>query len=58
MSRQNGFFTNIRWKAISLLNDNNIEDFDKGIFKKINPASYKEIQKKKSRQLRPILKKK
>lgn len=46
------------WEAISLLNDNNIEDFDKGIFKKINPVSYKAIQKKKSRQLRPVLKKK
>ena len=45
------------WEAISLLNDNNIEDFDKGIFKKINSVSYKAIQKKKSRQLRPVLKK-
>lgn len=46
------------WDAITLLNDNHIEDMDRKIFDKLTPSSYKDIQKKKSRQLRPILKKK
>lgn len=46
------------WDAITLLNDNHIEDIDRKIFDKLAPSSYKDIQKKKSRQLRSILKKK
>ena len=51
-------FSEDMWEAITLLNDNTVFDFDKSVFQKITPASYKDIQKKKSRQLRPILKKK
>ena len=51
-------FSEDMWEAITLLNDNNVFDFDKSVFQKITPASYKDIQKKKSRQLRPILKRK
>ena len=50
-------FSEDMWEAISLLNDNNIADFDKGVFEKVTPVFYKDIQKKKSRQLRSILKK-
>ena len=50
-------FSDDMWEAITLLNDNNIVGFDKGVFEMATPLSYKDIQKKKSRQLRPILKK-
>lgn len=50
-------FSDDMWEAITLLNDNNVVGFDKGIFESVAPLSYKDIQKKKSRQLRPILKK-
>ena len=51
-------FSDDMWEAITLLNDNNVVGFDKGIFESVTPLSYKDIQKKKSRQLRSILKKK
>lgn len=50
-------FSEDMWEAISILNDNDIVDIDKGVFDKLRPSCYKDIQKKKSRQLRPILKK-
>ena len=46
------------WEALSLINDNHIVKIDKSTFDSITSNSYKSIQKKKSRQLRPVLKKK
>ena len=51
-------FSEDLFEALSLLNDNDIENFDKTIFEDLTPKEYKDIQKKKSRQLKPILKKK
>ena len=52
------------WEAFTLLNDNSIIDLSESrskvlnrVFKQITPASYSAIQKKKSRQLRSVLKK-
>lgn len=52
------------WEAFTLLNDNNTIELSESrskvlnrIFKKITPPSYSAIQKKKSRQLKPVLKK-
>lgn len=50
-------FSDDIFEALSLLNDNDISDLDKSIFENLTPIAYKDIQKKKSRQLRPILKK-
>ena len=43
--------------ALSLLNDNDMHDLDKRIFENLSPSSYADIQKRKSRQLRSVLKK-
>ena len=54
-------FSDDIWEALTLLNDNNVKDFNsekiKKEFEKIQPPSYDSIQKKKSRQMRGILKK-
>ena len=57
-------FSDDMWEALTLLNDNNKIDLSntyskkiKHAFEKIRPSSYTNIQKKKSRQLRSILKK-
>lgn len=50
-------FSEDMWDALSQLNDNDIAELDKGIFDKLTPKSYENIQKRKSRQLRSILKK-
>ena len=51
-------FSDDMWEAMTLLNDNDIIGIDKSVFEKMTPAEYKDIQKKKSRQLRSILKRK
>ena len=52
------------WEAFTLLNDNSIIELSESrskvlsrVFKQITPSSYSAIQKKKSRQLRNVLKK-
>jgi len=52
------------WEAFTLLNDNHIINLTesrskvlKRVFKQITPSSYAAIQKRKSRQLKPVLKK-
>ena len=57
-------FSDDIWEAFTLLNDNHMIELTESrskvlnrIFKKITPPSYSAIQKKKSRQLKPILKK-
>lgn len=51
-------FSEDMWEALSLLNDNHVIDFDRSVFQNLTPSSYKDIQKKKSRQLRSVLNKK
>ena len=51
-------FSEDLWDALSQLNDNDISDIDRGVFDKLTPSSYANIQKRKSRQLRSVLKNK
>ncbi len=50
-------FSEDLWDALSQINDNDIVDFDRSVFDTLTPSSYENIQKRKSRQLRSILKK-
>lgn len=44
-------------EALSLMNDNDVFDLDKKVFEPFDSDTYKDIQKKKSRQLRSVFKK-
>ena len=41
-------FSDDMWEAITLLNDNNVVGFDKGIFESVTPPTYKDIRKRRA----------
>ena len=43
------------WEALTLLNDNDMQDIDKKVFENLEPFNYKDIQKRKSRQMKGLI---